>query len=49
MDWSDDEGVRMELFNMEDEVRHAIVDRLGVELENVEVDATLEARKKNVM
>jgi hypothetical protein len=39
MDWSDDEGVKMELVNVEEEVRHAIADRVGINLENLEVEA----------
>lgn len=43
IDWSDDEGVRMELVNVEEEVRHAIADRVGITLGNLQVEAKFES------
>lgn len=42
MDWSDSEGVKMELVNIEEEIRHAIADRLGIPVGNVGAEAVME-------
>ena len=43
MDWYDVEGVKMELVNVEEEVRHAIADRVGIAPGNLQVEARFES------
>jgi hypothetical protein len=42
VDWSDTEGVKMELSNLEAEGKFKLADGLGLGHRNVEVEATLD-------